>query len=452
MQLAVLGAAIGLSLLVALLVAARRRPGAVVSPLIPALGFFLVGFPVFFYLTRRLTFGGYGERWAAVAFHDAVYLDAAAAAVGIGAAAAALLIVALRTANQIRLLGYALPCAMIGVALTSVKTHSESITSVGYMPFYGTTDERDMHVGRERDVKVALLRPAGRRFLFWSENGPQPVDPETSASWSPVASVNVRASAKGKVRFEAVAHRGAITLTSKLEVQAIPETASPLLSLRVGNRFVYRVRAKSADGAFLFFITLDGRESIHELTLEVIGTRERGRFRTFVIEVQRDGQSSLVEVVALGGETRAYDAAHDKVGEEIVSSAGQSLPPYDSSRRDLVACSFPLLQAGSAICQRGGQEADVPATASSEYGTSTPSRTRRGKTRNDVGRPPVAFAAAAPAAFEKSTSSAGGTFATVFVAIVTVGLVILPDGSSSTAYTLVSTHRGPEGAAEATPG
>jgi hypothetical protein len=69
-----------------------------------------------------------------------------------------------------------------------------------------------------------------------------------------------------------------------------------------------------------------------------------------------------------------------------------------------------------------------------------------------VARPPVAFAGAAPATFEMHRSSTVGGIATVFVAMVTVGLVILPDGSSSTSYTLVSTQRGAEGAPEAQPG
>jgi len=69
-----------------------------------------------------------------------------------------------------------------------------------------------------------------------------------------------------------------------------------------------------------------------------------------------------------------------------------------------------------------------------------------------AGRPPVAFAGAAPLAFERSTSSTAKGIATAIVAIATIGLVILPDGSSSSSYALVSTRRGPEGAAEAPPG
>lgn len=450
-HLAALGALVTLSLLVvAVLVALRKKSGAVITPLVPALATFFVAIPVFMYVTRRLVFSANADaRWATVAFHDAILVDGAAAALGIGAAVAALLVLALRTEHHWPVLVFALPCAMLGLSLASAASHAKAIEAVGHMPYYEATGQRDMHVGRERDVAVRLVRPPRSRWLFGMENGPQPVDERTRSHWSAAERVHVRATAAGSVPFEAVAHNGPITLTTRLHARALPETASPLLSLRVGDRAVYRVRARSSDGAFLYFITLAGSDTAHEMAIEVVGTRERGGFRTFVIEVRRDDARRFVEVVALAGETRLYDAEDDTVGAPIVAFAGDV-----SSRPDPVPCSFALLGAPAAVCKRGGHDSDVPATAGTSpgAGASFPARGSRGRKRDEVGRPPVAFAGAAPAAFERNTSSTSGGIVTALVALATIGLVILPDGSSSSSYTLVSTHRGPEGAAEAPPG
>lgn len=228
--------------------------------------------------------------------------------------------------------------------------------------------------------------------------------------WSAFISARTR---PGTIPFLAEALRGPVTLTTKLSARAVPEIASPLFSLRVGDRSVYRVRARSSNGAVLYFITLSGSETIHEVTVEVIGTRIRDGFRTFVIAVRRDDTMREVEVVAMAGETRVYDGEAATVGAPIVAFDGEASGP------DPVPCTFALLDAASALCQRGGRSADVPAAAS------------------------------APMTFERSTSSTSSGAATIFVAIVTVGLVILPDGSSSSSYTLISTQRGAEGAPEA---
>ena len=147
------------------------------------------------------------------------------------------------------------------------------------------------------------------------------------------------------------------------------------------------------------------------------------------------------EVVALGGETREYDVARGSIGAPIVAFTGEASGP------DPVPCSFALLGAPEASCQRGGRPSDVPARPATAYGANV--ALKNTKNENETARPPVAFSGAAPAAFTQSTTSTAGAIATIFLAIVTVGLVILPDGSSSTSYTLVSTHRGEEGAAEA---
>lgn len=443
MYVALIASGAALALLVALVLASRRHAGALAPPFVPALAIPFVGLYVFAYATRGIPWWSRGdEHRAATLFRDVVMLDAAAAALGAGAAVAALLLLALRTSHQLRLLRLALPCAMLGVAAASGIRHADALVAVGAMPFYGVDGERSMHVGRERDVRVRLMRPPGRRFWSGMEDGPRPVDEHLRDAWTRVERVHVRATAEGRVPFTAAARRGPVTLTTRLHVVALPETASPLLSLRVGDHAAYRVRARSSDGAFLFFITLSGGERVHEVTVDVTTTREREGFRTFVIAVAREGKQREVEVVALNGETRLYDAETGKVGAPVVAFANG-----ESSAPDPIACSFALLDAPSAVCQRGGREADVPAPA---FVSTEPSRGRR--KGDSLARPPVAFAGAAPAAFEMHRSSTAGGIATAFVAIVTIGLVILPDGSSSTSYTLVSTRRGPEGAPEAQPG
>ncbi len=108
-------------------------------------------------------------------------------------------------------------------------------------------------------------------------------------------------------------------------------------------------------------------------------------------------------------------------------------------------CTFALLDAGHALCQRGGRSADIPAEPSPL------ARGSRERTRDPIGRPPVAFAGAAPLTFERTTSRGGGGFASAVIAIITIGLVILPDGSTSSSYTLIGTQRGALGAPEALP-
>jgi hypothetical protein len=438
-HLAIAGALTAIVLLVALVVVARRKSGAVVNPILLSLATVPTALIAFVSILRSMPyfrlFGGKDDHAASTVFRDAIHIDAAAAAIGIGTIVSATLILALRTGNQLRLLLLALPCAALGTALVPAAMHARSIIDVGSMPFYGVTGQKQMHVGRARDVPVTLMRPPWGHWLWGRETGPQPIDEATQAKWTHVEHVHVHAISAGPIPFVAEARRGPVSMTTKLSVQAVPEIASPLLSLRVGDRFVYRVRARSSDGALLYFITLSGGETIHEVTVEVTGTRIREGFRTFVIAVRRDDTMREVEVVAISGETRVYDAEKGVVGAPIVAFGGEASGP------DPVPCTFALLDAANALCQRGGSAADVPAQ---------PTRKPR-SARNDVGRPPVAFAGAAPMTFERSTSSTGGGIAMVLVAVITIGLVILPDGSSSSAYTLVSTQRGAEGAPEALP-
>jgi hypothetical protein len=340
----------------------------------------------------------------------------------------------------------------LGIAAVHGAQHADTVCAARSMPFYEIQGQRDVHVGRDRDVSVQLMRPPGWR-LFGSEHGPQPVDGK-AMGWSSANHVHVHSARDvGEIPFVAEATHGPVTLTTNLHVRAVPELASPLFSLRVGDRFVYRVSARSSGGALLYFISLSGYETLDELTIEVMGTRERNAFRTFVLEIRRADSAADVEVVALNGETRFYDAEHETVGEQIVSF------DFEDSRvhPDPVACTFNLMEAVHALCQRGGRDADVPAALRAAGDAGFRSRRARDwaqedeKRREKVAAPPVAFEGAAPAAFAHHTSSTVGGIATAFVALVTVGLVILPDGSTSSSYTLVESHRGPVGAAEALP-
>ncbi len=439
--LACAGAVVCLVLLHALVLRARLVRGALVSPSMLALGVAFAGVPAFFFITRRLPlFGVGGDHAATRVFHDAIVIEAAAASIGFGAIVAGALILALRTEGQLALMRIALPCLAIGTGVASVGRHAEAISEAGSMPFYDVPGRREMHVGRDRDVPVQLVRPPSRGWV-WSERGAQRIDDRTAAKWNAADKVHVTAHGAGTVGFVAHAHRGPVMLETKLDVRAVPEIASPLFSLRVGDGAVYRVRARSSDGALLYFATLRGHESIRELRVDVTGTRLRDGLRTFVIVVTTDDSRRELEVVALGGETREYDVAHGAIGAPIVAFTG------DASGPDPVPCSFALLGAPNALCQRGGRQSDVPAQPTTAYGANVALRTK--KQGNEIARPPVAFSGAAPATFTQSTTSTAGAIATIFLAIVTVGLVILPDGSSSTSYTLVSTHRGEEGAAEA---
>lgn len=442
-HLAMLGAVIALGLFAALVITARHKRGAVVHPLLVAIVSVPAALLSFVYVVRRMPyfklFGGTDPRAASTLFRDAIHLDAAATGIGVGVLLSSVLLLALRDAHQLRLLPLALPCAVLGAGLITAAVHAESLMEAGSLPFYAIDGSNQMHVGHERDVPVALMRPPYAHWLWGSDSGPQRIDDSTLARWSRVERVHVRGTAAGPLPFTAEARRGPVTVTTRLHATALPEVASPLFSLRVGDRSVYRVRARSSQGALLFFITIGGaNERTHEVTIEVVGTRERDGFRTFVVQVTREDQITQVEVVAVSGETRLFNAEKGTFGTPIVAFAGEQTGP------DPVPCTFALLDAGTALCQRGGRGADVAAEPSMLHGS-------RERGKDPIGRPPVAFAGAAPLTFTRSTSQSGGGFASAFVAIITIGLVILPDGSTSSSYTLIGTQRGIEGAPEALP-
>lgn len=441
-------AALALASLAALVVAAWRRPGALAAPIVPALAMPLFGGVAFLVIVPP--HHAAKTRLAADAFRDALVLDAAVVGVGVGVVLAAILVVAIRDAGHVRLLPLALLSVVLGGASYRAYAHARSVERVGVLPHFVVTGLAEMHAGREYDVPVEL-RVFERRWWIFRGIGDEtavPLEASWRASWHPDAHVHVAARAPGDVSFVARAHKGPVSMSTRLSVRARRELASPLLSLRVGDRFTYKVHVRSSEGALLYFFSIGGGTSpADDRVVEVTGTRERAGFRTFVIETRRgaagagDGDRREIEVVALDGETRAFDAERMKIGEQVVAFTGER------NGADPVTCAFTLLGATSAVCQRGGRDADVPAPP-------LPAATLRKAALAKVGvaRPPVAFAGAAPLVFAEHTSDGASTFASVLVAVVTIGLVIPPDGSRETVHTLVATRRGPEGAPEALPG
>lgn len=442
---AVGGAALAIVLLVLLVVLAWRTKGALVPPIVPALAAPLAGGIAFLWLVP------WGKRtttdFAVDVFRDALVLDGVAVGVGVGTVAATILIMAIRDDGHLRLLKLSLPIVLLGLVITRASiVHAHSIRDAGSLPFYVVDGPAEMHAGRSYDVPVSLMGSGHRWWLFgWHDaSHPTPVDEATRLRWDAQSTVRVEAKSPGDVSFTARGKRGPITLESRLKVRARREVASPLLSLRVGDEFIYRVHARSSEGLLLYFISVGpASEHVDELRIRVLEARARNGFRTFALSVDRDGEHRELEVVAVDGETREYDVEHGKIGAEIIEHR------IDDGAPDPVPCSFALLGAHYAKCQRGGRSADVPApplpTAKSKVKLE---RRRLAPQEANVARPPVAFAGAAPAYFERHTSNTGGTIASAFVAIVTIGLVIPPDGSRHSSYTLVATHRGAEGAPE----
>ncbi|MBS2017755.1 MAG: hypothetical protein JST00_33060 [Deltaproteobacteria bacterium] len=441
------GAAVIVALFVVLLVVARRTKGALVTPFVPVLAAPMAGGAVFLALVpwhKHPT-----SEYARDVFRDVLMLDGIATAVAAGVVAATILVLAIRSEGHLKLVPWAIPILLAGLFVSRGSLlHARSIKELGALPFYVVEGLPEMHVGRSYDVPVALSAKARRWWFFgWHEpSGPSPLDEESGRSWHAQTSVRVEAKAAGDQRFVARAERGPVKMETRLHVRARREAASPFLSLRVGDTFVYRVHARGSSGAVLYFITIGPSSHVDEVRIRVLEARERAGFRTFVLAVEREDEHREVEVVAVDGETREFDPEHRRIGEEVVASRA------DESAPDPVSCSFRLLGAPIAKCQRGGREADVaaPPLSASESKVKLPRR-RTATTEATIARPPVAFAGAAPAYFERHTSDTGSSIVTAFVAVITIGLVIPPDGSKHASYTLVSTQRGPEGAPEALP-
>ncbi len=118
--------------------------------------------------------GATDPRAASTLFRDAIHADAAATGIGVGVLLSSVLLLALRDAQQLRLLSLALPCAVLGVGLVTAAAHAGSLMSIGSLPFYAIEGSNQMHVGHERDVSVALMRPP---YALWgSESGARRID------------------------------------------------------------------------------------------------------------------------------------------------------------------------------------------------------------------------------------------------------------------------------------
>lgn len=433
-------------LFVALVVVAWRRPGAFVVPIVPALLGVIAGSGTFVTLDTfaKVKYPSVVPH-TGVIFAQVIRLNHAAFAIGVGAAVGAVFVVAFRTKGHLALLPLAIPLLVAGIGLGKAGQYARTVNDIGYLPFFELAEGGVMHAGRDHEVPVRLMSHFSRRsfLLFFSqtviEPSAYPTDSDEYAKWNATRSVHVAAPAPGPVPIVARGRWGPVSFTTALEGKAVPEVASPFFSLRVGNEFHYRVRRAKFEGRALFFVPLGGGEREDELVISVTGTRERPMFRTFLIEVRHADELRGFEVVAFDGEMRAYDAEHETLGAPMLTV----IPDLAIRRHE--PCTFSLVGAGLAECQRGGNPADVAAApVDAKAGARW-----RGARRGDVRVPPEAFALAAPATFTRSKQDTGGTIVTAFVALMTAGIVIPPNASETASYTLVSTRPGPAGAPEA---
>ena len=443
--LSVAGAAV--VLFVALVVVAWRRPGAFVVPIVPALLGVVAGSATFVALDHFATVKHPSiVPQTSVVFAQAVRMNHAAFAIGVGTAIGAVFVLALRTRGHAQLLPLVLPLLLAGVGLVRARHHATSIRDVGFLPYFDLPDGGVMHAGRDHDVPVRLMSHFSQKslLLIFSQTviEPSPFAADAYPTWNATRSVHVTAPAPGPVPLVARGSRGPVTFTTQLEGKAVPEIASPFFSLRVGNELRYRVRVATFEGRALFFVPLGGGGHEGELVLSVTGTREHAMVRTFVVEVRRGDERHEVEVVALDGEMRAFDAARERIGEPILGAI-----PELAIRR-FEPCTFSIVRTGLAECQRGGNAADVPAAP---IDAQTRARLARRGRDADVQALPDAFALAAPATFTRRKQDTPGTLITAFVTLMTAGIVIPPNGSETASYTLVATRPGPAGSPEAPP-
>jgi hypothetical protein len=434
MQLSLAGGVIMLALVVAVFALGRRTPPAVLAGAIG--GVVLSGG-----LTWVVTAPGGGQGlYASTMFRRAMEAYALATTLGVSGAVAAL-VIALAHIEERRVLRIGFGTAAIGIAL-AVFSRGEAVElrEIGQLPFFAVMGSNALHAGHAREAEVVLMRePVTKwRILFFPmrEDGPQPY--ENPAAWSAPKKVHVRADAPGRVVVEAHAKRGPVRLTSKLAFEAKREQASPLLPLRVGNRWTYRVVEKEGTGLMLYVNTVGGAESEDQLEIEVVRAGERSGFRTFTLAVRGHGRDTEQEVVALEGKTLAL-AADGTLSAPVIEGDEGSTP---------FPCRVRLIGI-LGTCQSGGAQADeLPKPPPSE--SRAPPRRRDAKPEPEKELVPVRFALAGPLALRERDGSAAGALGVGVLAIATLGAVILPNGSSTT-YSLVETRPGPAGEPEALP-
>jgi hypothetical protein len=423
------GSVIVLALVGLLLVLAHREdPGAVVAPMLSGLAGGAITAAIAHPRSAL-------PRDAANVFRRLFFADTAAAAVSCGALfAAVVLLLKLREARAILAVGLVTLGASLALC-SSALSHARSLLAYRDLPFFVLRGRDDLHVGHERDVEVALARDPGRHWLFgWREEGPQILDDADQRAWHAPRTIRARAASSGRFPITAEAAAGPVRLKSTLWLEGKREIASPMLPLRVGNRWIYEAVTRDDPSRLLYVLEAGGGRSRGRFELEVLGAGERNGFRTFTLAARGSGLTRTAEVVAVEGKTLTIDA-NGNPGQPAI----ELLDPLPEASR--VNCRIPLLGLAGR-CQDGGAEADVPAKS--------PAKPRRGKRPNEPTPVvvPARFALAGPLWFHRSNGSTVNTLATGLVAALTIGLVI-PSRGSTTSFALVETHRGPAGAPEA---
>jgi hypothetical protein len=370
------------------------------------------------------------ERSAALLFHDVLVLDAVATAFAAGAAFTALPSLLLARPGRV---GVALALVTVAGSIglgTVARRHARSLVPIDDLPYYTAKGRDDLHVGREREVEVELTHLAPATRFLWivtKAAGPGPLEPEERALWTGPASLRVRAEAEGRFPVTATASRGPVRLTTTLWFRGRPEKASPLLPLRVGNRWAYRAVTTFDTGHLGYVKPIGGGSTEGRFEMEVVGADERDGFRTFTIAMRGNGHDETKRVIALEGRTLLADA-----------DDAEKAPAIEGT--DSTSCAFPLLGVRG-TCQEGGAaEDELPPPPPPPK--KPPPRRRGAKPEPDLQRVPIRFALAGPVGFQTSDRTAAGQIGKGLLALVTLGLVILPSGSS-TSYALVETHRGP---------
>lgn len=311
------GAAIVAVLFVALLVVASRTKGAIVSPAVPAIAAPIAGGLAFLSLVpweKRPSSAS-----AIHVFRQAIVLDGVALGVAVGVAASTILVLALRDGGHGKPLRLALPLLAIGLVVGwSSLEHVRSIRDVGVLPSYAVDGPTEMHAGRAYDVPVKLVGAGNRWWFFgWHQSANVPLDDASRARWNAESKVHVEAKAPGDTFFTARAHRGPITLETRLKIRARAESPSSLLTLRVGDTFRYRVTVRGSEGLVFYFITVGTSKHVSHVQVRVAEARVRDGFRTFALTVDGDDEHREVEVVAVDGETRLYDVERHAIGAPL---------------------------------------------------------------------------------------------------------------------------------------
>lgn len=311
------GASIVAALFAAMLFVASRTKGALVTPAVPALAAPFAGGLAFLWLVPWEK--GASSASAMHVFRDAVVLDGAALGATVGIAASTILILALRDAGHGKVLRLALPLLALGlfVSWSSVE-HVRSIREVGTLPSYAIQGPREMHAGRSYDVPVSLVGPGNRWWFFgWHQSANVPLADASRTRWNAESKVHVEAKEPGDTFFTARAHRGPITLETRLKIRARTESPSSLLTLRVGDTFRYRVTVRGSDGLVFYFITVGSSKHVAHVQVRVAEARMRDGFRTFALAIDGDDDHREIEVVAVDGETRLYDVEHHAIGAPL---------------------------------------------------------------------------------------------------------------------------------------